>query len=325
MSKNPIAALGARIETQLHAQEARLKAAFTARTHKAATTVPFVLPDVVRHPGLATTPATLSATPSATSTTAATTPSALPSTTSANAAVIATGVSTPVMQTIAVGDAAHDASYAAALVGLARTVAPLAAPVSAPSAAQNANIAAAPVADATPAPIPMSFAERIAADMAASLRATAAPMSTAPVTVAVANVATASAASVSASMASTTNTGATSATVASTSAGNAAASVASAPVPDGAVRLADGTLQFGYAPTGGIVNVVVNKTPPVPATFGVGATFRRAGVTSDAPMTVTRVGDGVIFARPSFAGAGDENGEFAFVPNQVQLISPAPS
>jgi hypothetical protein len=60
-------------------------------------------------------------------------------------------------------------------------------------------------------------------------------------------------------------------------------------------------------------------TPPVPAEFGVGATFGRFA--GDTPMTVTRLGDGVVFAMYT-----DSEGtrEVAFHPTQLSLITAAP-
>lgn len=62
-------------------------------------------------------------------------------------------------------------------------------------------------------------------------------------------------------------------------------------------------------------------TPPVPASFGVGATFRRAGVMADPLMTVNRIGDGVVFATYT-----DSEGtrEVAFHPDQLDLVTAAP-
>ncbi len=60
-------------------------------------------------------------------------------------------------------------------------------------------------------------------------------------------------------------------------------------------------------------------TPPVPAEFGVGAVFGRFA--GDTPMTVTRIGDGVVFAMYT-----DSEGtrEVAFHPTQLSLITAAP-
>jgi hypothetical protein len=60
-------------------------------------------------------------------------------------------------------------------------------------------------------------------------------------------------------------------------------------------------------------------TPPVPAEFGVGAVFGRFA--GDTPMTVTRLGDGVVFAMYT-----DSEGtrEVAFHPTQLSLITAAP-
>ncbi|MEO7359900.1 MAG: hypothetical protein ABI120_06205 [Gemmatimonadaceae bacterium] len=90
----------------------------------------------------------------------------------------------------------------------------------------------------------------------------------------------------------------------------------------GYTMLSDGTKQFGYAPSGGLINTgPPNTTPPVPADFGVGATMRRHGVRSDTPITVTRVGDGLVFA--NFTD-GEGTREMAFYPNQMDLVTAAP-
>ena len=96
------------------------------------------------------------------------------------------------------------------------------------------------------------------------------------------------------------------------------------PVPAGAIRLPDGTLQFAYTPAGGVVNRPPSVQAPVTADFGVGATFRIKGVLFGLPMTVTRVGNGVVFAAPTFANA-DGRSEMAFIPNQLDLVTPAPT
>ena len=99
------------------------------------------------------------------------------------------------------------------------------------------------------------------------------------------------------------------------------AKAAETALPLGAVRLPDGTLQFGYAPTGGLINRVPNKPEPAPPEFGVGATVRMKGVLSDAPMTVTQVGDGFISATRTDS-TGTHVMEFPF--NQFDLVTAAP-
>ncbi|MEO7996763.1 MAG: hypothetical protein ABI852_04920 [Gemmatimonadaceae bacterium] len=146
----------------------------------------------------------------------------------------------------------------------------------------------------------------------------------APTTVAaVAAAAPAVEAPVVASVAAPGTTAATSASVASATEAAPVSAKVAASVSSGFVMLADGTKQFGYAPTGGTagVNAPAAKTPPVPADFGAGATIKRKGVAMDTPMTVTRIGDGVIFANFT-----DSEGtrEMAFYPNQMDLLSAAP-
>lgn len=66
---------------------------------------------------------------------------------------------------------------------------------------------------------------------------------------------------------------------------------------------------------------IPNWTPPVPVEFGVGATFHIKGLNYGPPMTVTRTGDGVVFAMYT-----DSEGtrEVAFHPNQLDLFTAAP-
>lgn len=87
------------------------------------------------------------------------------------------------------------------------------------------------------------------------------------------------------------------------------------------VMLPDGTKQFGYAPTGGLINRVPNVTPPAPPSFGIGATVRRLGVLSDAPMTVTQTDGGFVRATVTDS-TGTHIFEFPF--NQFELITRAP-
>lgn len=151
---------------------------------------------------------------------------------------------------------------------------------------------------------------------------------TAPVVVTESAVATTTAAAVvAAATAATTTTATTTSTAATTAAttttATAAAAAKSASNSSASfVMLSDGTKQFGYAPTGGPSGYVPPaKTPPVPTEYGVGATIRRKGSLSDTPITVTRVGDGVVFANFT-----DSEGtrEMAFYPNQMDLMTAAP-
>ncbi|MEP6781416.1 MAG: hypothetical protein ABJC26_16075 [Gemmatimonadaceae bacterium] len=109
---------------------------------------------------------------------------------------------------------------------------------------------------------------------------------------------------------------------------NSASAVSTEPTPYVAgddsppfIMLPDGTKQFGNAPTGPLVNVVPNKQPPVPTDFGPGATFRIKGMPTGAPMTVTRIGEGVLFAQYT-----DDQGtrDMPFIPGQLDLVSAAP-
>lgn len=160
---------------------------------------------------------------------------------------------------------------------------------------------------------------------ATEVTTTAASVSTTPVatTVAAASAAAASAAAVETP--ALANVASPSSTTATPSASEAAAVTArtATNASSGFVMLADGTKQFGYAPTGNTMGALasISKTPPVPADFGVGATLRRKGVGTDTPITVTRVGDGVVFANFT-----DSEGtrEMAFYPNQMDLVTAAP-
>lgn len=64
-----------------------------------------------------------------------------------------------------------------------------------------------------------------------------------------------------------------------------------------------------------------NYTPAVPAEFYPGATFVPRGLTGSTPMTVTRTGDGVVFAVWTDA---EGSREVAFHPNQLDLVTAAP-
>ncbi|MCC6243847.1 MAG: hypothetical protein IT353_13470 [Gemmatimonadaceae bacterium] len=104
------------------------------------------------------------------------------------------------------------------------------------------------------------------------------------------------------------------ASVASTESAPAASAPQTSPTPVSAAPVAASPVT---APTPRAPTVM----PPVPSNFGVGATFRRQGVPYDAPMTVTRIGDGVVFASYT-----DSEGtrEVAFVPDQLDLVTPSP-
>jgi hypothetical protein len=172
-------------------------------------------------------------------------------------------------------------------------------------------------------------AETVDPPIAVTIAAPAASERAASSTTAVpATAATAAASAAAAATTAATATTASSATEASTAASKIAAPAAAPAATTGPnatasfVMLSDGTKQFGYAPTGGVSGYVPPaKTPPVPTEYGVGATIRRKGSFSDTPITVTRVGDGVVFANFT-----DSEGtrEMAFYPNQMDLMSAAP-
>lgn len=188
---------------------------------------------------------------------------------------------------------------------------------SAITAAYLEAVFAKPAAPAAPtvehAPTPTSSTPAIAAETPS----VAPPAVTSSPSVLTETVAVANSPTLTATASATVAAATTIATVAATAARTSPMSAAL-----GYTMLSDGTKQFGFAPTGGSINTAgVNKTPPVPTDFGVGATIRRKGVTSDTPMTVTRVGDGLVFAQFT-----DEQGtrEMPFYPNQMDLLTAAP-
>lgn len=160
------------------------------------------------------------------------------------------------------------------------------------SVAESIARAMAPAVAATPVSTPVATPAPASANAVASATASAVPSTTAAIN---ANI----------------TTPATAASVASVSANTTAS-----------ITLPDGTQQFGFAPTGGNYN---NRpaayTPAVAPSFGEGATFRRKGVLAETPMTVTRTGDGLIFANYTDA---DGTREIAFYPNQLDLVTAAP-
>ncbi len=76
-------------------------------------------------------------------------------------------------------------------------------------------------------------------------------------------------------------------------------------------------------PSANVAAVVLppNYTPAVPPEFYPGATFVPRGLSGEPPMTVTRLGDGVVFAVWTDA---EGSREMAFHPNQLDLVTPAP-
>lgn len=184
----------------------------------------------------------------------------------------------------------------------------------------SANTVAASIARAMAPVAAMTVAESIARAMAPAVLNT-------PITANASGPATASTlASVSANVSANV-----AAPVIANRATTPAASTATAPTASVAslranttasITLPDGTQQFAFAPTGGDnLSRPAAYTPPVPANFGEGATFRRRGVLAETPMTVNRVGNGIIYANYT-----DSEGtrEIAFYPNQLDLVTAAP-
>lgn len=195
------------------------------------------------------------------------------------------------------------------------------------SAAAIASTTAAPSSEMLPAAAPVQnpvlqtgSAETVDVPVAVTTASTAAASDTPAASAATGPTASAAAAKTAATTAA--NTTATPDATKSAAPATAAAAKSASNASAGFVMLADGTKQFGYAPTGGVSGYVPPaKTPPVPTEYGVGATIRRKGSLSDTPMTVTRIGDGVVFANFT-----DSEGtrEMAFYPNQMDLMSAAP-
>lgn len=205
-----------------------------------------------------------------------------------------------------------------------------------PAALPDDLAAPAPAQIAVASPLPVLIAPTASVDVtpvwatqsssSTTASAPAAAPTTAPApTPSTVNTAAAATTANSAPTVATAPTPTTSPAPASSAIANANANVANASANAGNagfVMLADGTKQFGYAPTGPVVNLVRNLTPPVPANFGPGATFRIHGLPNSTPMTVTRGGDGVVFAMYT-----DSEGtrEMAFMPNQLDLVTASPT
>lgn len=196
---------------------------------------------------------------------------------------------------------------------------------SAPVPAQIAQTGALPVLMVPAAPVDPTpvWATSTASDAAPSAPA-AAPVAASPAATNGATTAPAIAnpAHAVSTAANVSTTATNAAAAASANAANLNTSAANASGNAGFVMLADGTKQFGFAPTGPVVNLVRNLTPPVPSNFGPGATFRIHGLPNSTPMTVTRGGDGVVFAMYT-----DSEGtrEMAFMPNQLDLVTASPT
>jgi hypothetical protein len=312
MSQDPIAALGARIERQLTAMDARHKAAEANRTQRAMkTAVPFALLNDTGAPTGGSVAST-SVEPGANPTTATNTDfevgatfrrkgelSDVPMTvTRAGDGVVVAAFSDSAgsyevafdanqLELVTKAPAAQvpaDVQYFPSLIDLVRKSAPLAMAASATDAVPAASVATAnAVVDAAPATAAATVVAAVPATVASPTPTPAAALN--PVVPAVA--------------------------------------APDLTLPAGAIRLPDGTLQFPYAPTGSVPGRVPVKQPPVPPEFGVGATFRRKDVIGDIPMTVTRVGDGVLMANITFADR-DGRKEMAFIPDQLDLVTRAP-
>lgn len=183
------------------------------------------------------------------------------------------------------------------------------------------------VADSAPVNVPVSV--QTSAPTSAPVNVPVAVQFSAPVNTAGSPAAfptASSSASTVTSNANRTNSNTASRTPVAAAPGTAAnvaspTSVVDNAVPAPFVMLADGTKQFGYAPTGGLINRVPNVTPNAPAEFGIGATVRRLGVLSDAPMTVTQISGGFVRATVTNS-TGTHIFEFPF--NQFELITRAP-
>lgn len=97
---------------------------------------------------------------------------------------------------------------------------------------------------------------------------------------------------------------------------------------DGATLLPDMTWQFPNAPTGthpdgSPINVGPNTTPEVGPEWGIGATFRRAGVPSDPPYTVVRVLGAFVLGISNRTDGQPQ--QLEALPSQLELIARAPA
>jgi hypothetical protein len=328
MSLNPIVALGERLERQLAAMDARLNSADSTKAQRITNSViPFTLPESTQAPVI-----------SASASIDTDAKAGIADSVGVGATFRRKGMLSDVPMTVSRTD--NGAVYASFTDGahsyeMAFDASQIDVVTKAPSPSATAdslsfaNLAdrvksasALAAATVTPSDTPSKAS---AALPASTPDVEAARMTTSPAAASSAAIAaTTAAVSSSAPAVPSSNPVATASTTVAAAATPATATpttATDAALPAGAIRLPDGTLQFGYAPTGGVSHAP-SVQAPVSAAFGVGATFRRKGV-ADVPMTVTRVGDGVVTANVNF-GDGYGLREMAFVPDQLDLVTSAP-
>jgi hypothetical protein len=344
MVQNPISAVGARLDTLLQAQDARLKASQSAKSQ--ASSVPFILPDGTQQFGYAPSygaPSAQASDTNAQDISAADLTAGPSSDLGVGATIRRSGVPLDVpMRVTRVGDGVvfanmsdHAGTREMAFPSNHVEVVTKASRAEAFPAVSSYQNAIALMSSATLAETPVAtnsvgLAPAITAPVINSAVITP-PFITAPVTATPVATTPSMAAPVTSVSVAESNVAARSTTRTVTSSAPAAAptpppTAATTPVIPNAsdapyVMLPDGTKQFGYAPTGGLPGAVRSVMPAVPSQYGVGATIRRQGVTSDTPMTITRTGDGIVFANMT-----DWEGtrEMAFLWNHVDLVTPAP-
>lgn len=328
MSIDPIAAIGARIERQLTAIDTRHRASDATKAHRAMNAaVPFVLPD-----GTSQTPNH----PTSNDTFSVARHASPPA--NADIAVGATfrrkGVLSDVPMTVTrAGDGvvvaaftdsagSHEIAFDATEIDVV-TKAPAVEPSPVVQFFPSMMDLGTKATSHTPAPTVVDSVAMPAAT-AVAVAAASAPTSVGAGSAPTSVTAGAAPTSMTAGSAPTSVAAASGATTVAALSPVAPATAPELPLPAGAIRLPDGTLQFGYAPTGGPIDRPPVVQPPVPAEFGVGATFRRKGVIGDVPMTVLRVGDGVLMATVTFV-TDDGRREMAFIPDQLDLVTRAPA
>ena len=326
MSLDLIAAIGKRIERELFASHTKTKSTSASSAQSAAAAIPFMLPTSTPGIDLVPTTAPVAITDVSVGDTFRRKGmlSDVPMTVSRteNGSVYASFSDGSVSQEMAFDandidivsktssiPALPQTPYVTNLIDSVRTIMPLAAtPVTLNESSAASSTTESAIAALTPSAPTVVMADSATSNAIATTS-----------TAAAASIAT-TASSASTTSASTTSASTTSASTTASATTAATSKAADTTVPDGAIRLPDGTLQFGYAPTGGVSHAPAVQTP-VPAEFGVGATFRREGV-ADVPMTVTNVGDGVITANFTFPDGTSR--QMAFVPDQLDLVTHAP-